>query len=227
MPNDKNVRRHTISVWVDNQPGVLSRVTGLFSGRGFNIESLCVAETMDPETSRITFVSSGDEQIIEQIIKQLRKLINTVKVVDLSELEHVEREMALVRVKAEDKSRAEVLRIADIFRCRVVDVSPNTYTLEITGTHEKLGGAGPAQDARHPGRGALRRPGHPAGQEGLAISHLRCQAISQGERKNGSPACSPQTHPSQPPFNEGEGWGRKVPHGGRGCSAPAPSPKSY
>ncbi len=131
----KHVRRHTISVWVDNTPGVLSRVTGLFSGRGFNIESLCVAETMDEDTSRITIVSSGDEQII----KQLRKLINTVKVVDLSELEHVEREMALVTVKAEDKSRAEVLRIADIFRCRVVDVSPTTYTLEITGTHEKLG----------------------------------------------------------------------------------------
>ncbi len=138
MSPTKNVRRHTIAVWVDNQPGVLSRVTGLFSGRGFNIESLCVAETMDPEVSRITIVSSGDEQIIEQIIKQLRKLINTVKVVDLSELEHVEREMAMVRVKAEDKSRAEVLRIADIFRCRVVDVSPTTYTLELTGTHEKL-----------------------------------------------------------------------------------------
>jgi acetolactate synthase-1/3 small subunit len=117
---------------------VLSRVTGLFSGRGFNIESLCVAETLDPEVSRITLVSTGDEQIIEQIIKQLRKLINTIKVVDLSELDHVEREMALVTVKAEDKSRAEVLRIADIFRCRVVDVSPNSYTLEITGTTEKL-----------------------------------------------------------------------------------------
>ncbi len=130
--------RHTISVWVDNIPGVLSRVTGLFSGRGFNIESLCVAETMDDDISRITIVSSGDEQIIEQIIKQLRKLINTVKVVDLSELEHVEREMAMVRVRAEDKSRAEVLRIADIFRCRVVDVSPTTYTLEITGNHEKI-----------------------------------------------------------------------------------------
>ncbi len=139
MEAAKNVRRHTISVWVDNEPGVLSRVTGLFSGRGFNIESLCVAETMDPAVSRITLVTSGDEQIIEQIIKQLRKLINTVKVVDLSELEHVEREMALVTVKAEEKSRAEVLRIADIFRCRVVDVSPTTYTLEITGTHEKLG----------------------------------------------------------------------------------------
>ncbi|MDP3182402.1 MAG: acetolactate synthase small subunit [Desulfobaccales bacterium] len=130
--------RHTISVWVDNIPGVLSRVTGLFSGRGFNIESLCVAETMDPEVSRITLVSTGDEQITEQIIKQLHKLINVIKVVDLSELDHVEREMALVRVKAEDRSRAEVLRIADIFRCRVVDVSPNTYTLEITGNHEKI-----------------------------------------------------------------------------------------
>jgi acetolactate synthase-1/3 small subunit len=131
--------RHTISVWVDNTPGVLSRVTGLFSGRGFNIESLCVAETMDPQVSRITIVSTGDEQITEQIIKQLHKLINVITVVDLSEKEHVEREMALVTVKAEDKSRAEVLRIADIFRCRVVDVSPHTYTLEITGNHEKIG----------------------------------------------------------------------------------------
>ncbi len=130
--------RHTISVWVENIPGVLSRVTGLFSGRGFNIESLCVAETMDPEVSRITLVSTGDEQITEQIIKQLHKLINVIKVVDLSEMDHVEREMALVRVKAEDKSRAEVLRIADIFRCRVVDVSAATYTLEITGNHEKI-----------------------------------------------------------------------------------------
>lgn len=130
--------RHTISVWVDNIPGVLSRVTGLFSGRGFNIESLCVAETLDPEVSRITLVTSGDEQIIEQIIKQLRKLINAIKVVDLTTLDHVEREMALVKVKAEDRSRAEVLRIADIFRCRVVDVSPTSYTLEVTGNHEKI-----------------------------------------------------------------------------------------
>jgi acetolactate synthase-1/3 small subunit len=131
--------RHTIAVTVDNLPGVLSRVTGLFSGRGFNIESLCVAETMDPAVSRITLVSTGDEQIVEQIIKQLHKLINVITVVDLSEVAHVERDMVLVRVKAEDKSRAEVLRIADIFRCRVVDVSPSTYTLEITGNHEKTG----------------------------------------------------------------------------------------
>ena len=129
--------RHTIAVTVDNLPGVLSRVTGLFSGRGFNIESLCVAETMDPAVSRITIVSTGDEQITEQIIKQLHKLINVITVVDLSEVPHVERDMVLVRVKAEDKSRAEILRIADIFRCRVVDVSPTTYTLEITGNHEK------------------------------------------------------------------------------------------
>src|SRR5208337_3372609 len=105
--------RHTISVWVENLPGVLSRVTGLFSGRGFNIESLCVAETMDPAVSRITIVSTGDEQITEQIIKQLHKLINAIKVVDLSELDHVEREMALVTVKADGDSRAEILRIAD------------------------------------------------------------------------------------------------------------------
>ncbi len=129
--------RHTISVWVDNEPGVLSRVTGLFSGRGFNIESLCVAATIEADVSRITLVSVGNEQIIEQIIKQLRKLINVIKVVDLTTVEHVEREMVLVRVKAEDRSRAEVLRIADIFRCRVVDVSPTSYTLEITGNSEK------------------------------------------------------------------------------------------
>lgn len=131
--------RHTISMWVDNEPGVLSRVAGLFSGRGFNIESLCVAETIDPEVSRITLVTTGNEQIIEQIIKQLRKLINVIKVVDLTRTEHVEREMALVRVKAEDRSRAEVLRIADIFRCRIVDVSPTAYTLEVTGNNEKIG----------------------------------------------------------------------------------------
>jgi len=130
--------RHTISVWVENLPGVLSRVTGLFSGRGFNIESLCVAETMDPEVSRITIVSTGDEAITEQILKQLHKLINVIKVVDFSGLEHVEREMALVTVRAEGDSRAEVLRLAKILHCRVVDASPTTYTLEITGNYAKM-----------------------------------------------------------------------------------------
>ena len=94
---------------------------------------------MDPEVSRITLVTTGNDQIIEQIIKQLNKLINVIKVVDFSELDYVEREMALVKVKADDESRAEVLRIADIFRCQVVDVSPSYYTLEITGNHEKIG----------------------------------------------------------------------------------------
>ncbi|MGO9578394.1 MAG: acetolactate synthase small subunit [Desulfobaccales bacterium] len=130
--------RHTIAVTVDNLPGVLSRVTGLFSGRGFNIESLCVAQTMDPEVSRITIVSTGDEAITEQIVKQLHKLINVIKVVDFSSLEHVEREMALVTVRAEGEHRAEVFRLAEIFRCRLVDVSPTTYTLEITGNHAKM-----------------------------------------------------------------------------------------
>ncbi len=131
--------RHVISVLVDNEPGVLSRISGLFSGRGFNIESLNVAETQEPGTSRMTLVTGGNEQIIEQIIKQLHKLINVITVVDLSTKDHVEREMALVTVKAEGSSRAEVLRLADIFRCRVVDVSPNTYSLEITGNHAKIG----------------------------------------------------------------------------------------
>jgi len=108
--------RHVISVLVENEPGVLVRVSGLFSGRGFNIESLNVAETLDPTISRMTLVTSGNEQIIEQIIKQLNKLVNVVKVVDLTGSDFVDREMILIRVKAEASSRAEVLRILDIFR---------------------------------------------------------------------------------------------------------------
>ncbi len=130
--------RHTLSLLVENQPGVLSRVAGLFSGRGFNIESLCVAETIDPQISRITLVTTGDEQIIEQIKKQLNKLINVIKVVDLSEMDSVEREMALIKVKAEPQNRAEILRIVDIFRGKIVDVSPLYYTIEITGSADKL-----------------------------------------------------------------------------------------
>jgi acetolactate synthase-1/3 small subunit len=130
--------RHVISVLVENEPGVLVRVSGLFSGRGFNIESLNVAETLDPTVSRMTLVTSGNEQIIEQIIKQLNKLVNVVKVVDLTGSDFVDREMILIRVKAEASSRAEVLRILDIFRGRVVDVSPKSYTLEITGDEKKV-----------------------------------------------------------------------------------------
>ncbi len=130
--------KHTLSLLVENQPGVLSRVAGLFSGRGFNIESLCVAETLDPQISRITLVTAGDKQIIEQIKKQLNKLINVIKVIDLSEIESVEREMALIKVKAAPQNRAEILRIMEIFRGKIVDVSPLYYTIEITGDAKKL-----------------------------------------------------------------------------------------
>jgi acetolactate synthase-1/3 small subunit len=130
--------RHTLGVLVENQPGVLSRVAGLFSGRGFNIESLTVAETIDPEISRITLVTSGNEQIMEQIIKQLRKLVNVIKVIDFREVEFVDREMALIKVKAEATTRAEALRIVDIFRGKVVDVSPTSYTIEVTGDEKKI-----------------------------------------------------------------------------------------
>jgi len=130
--------KHTLSVLLQNKPGALSRVTGLFSGRGFNIESLCVAETLDPKISCLTLVTRGDEAIIEQITKQLHKLIDVIKVTDISEGEYVEREMVLIRVKAEAATRAEVLRIIDIFRGKVVDVSPTSYAVEITGSESKV-----------------------------------------------------------------------------------------
>ena len=130
--------RHTISVLLQNKPGVLSRVTGLFSGRGFNIESLSVAPTIEKEISCLTLVTSGDDAIVEQITKQLHKLIDIIKVTDMSEHEYVEREMAIIRVKAEAHTRAEVLRVIDIFRGKVVDVSPKSYAVEITGTASKL-----------------------------------------------------------------------------------------
>ena len=130
--------RHVISVLVDNEPGVLSRISGLFSGRGFNIESLNVAETLDPSISRMTLVTRGNVQIVEQIIKQLNKLVNVIKVLELTGSDYVEREMALIKVTAETTSRAEVLRIVDIFRGKVVDVSPKSFTLEITGDEKKI-----------------------------------------------------------------------------------------
>ncbi len=130
--------KHTLSVLLRNKPGALSRVTGLFSGRGFNIESLCVAETFDPQVSCLTVVTRGEAAIIEQITKQLHKLIDVIKISDVSEGEFVEREMVLIRVKAEASTRAEVLRIIDIFRGKVVDVSPNSYAVEITGPESKI-----------------------------------------------------------------------------------------
>jgi acetolactate synthase I/III small subunit len=130
--------KHTISVLVENEFGVLSRVSGLFSGRGFNIESLSVAPTLDPSISRMTIVTSGDDQILEQITKQLNKLIDTIKVIDFTGQDFVEREMALIKVSAEEGTRAEVLRIADIFRGKVVDVTPRSYTIEVTGAPTKI-----------------------------------------------------------------------------------------
>ena len=131
-------KRHILTLLVDNEPGVLSRVVGLFSGRGFNIESLCVAPTMDAAVSRITVTTKANPPLIEQIEKQLNKLINVIKVRDLSIEEAVKREMALIRVKANAQTRAEVLRIVDIFRCKVVDVGADQYTLEVTGDQGKI-----------------------------------------------------------------------------------------
>ena len=132
--------RHTISIFVDNESGVLSRIAGLFSARGFNIESLNVAPTEDPETSRITLVTSGDDFIIQQIIKRFNNMVNVIRVTDLSDANRVEREMALIKIKTTEKSRAEILRIVDIFRAKVVDTSLKSYTIEITGDIEKVGG---------------------------------------------------------------------------------------
>ncbi len=130
--------RHTISVLVENEFGVLSRISGLFSGRGFNIESLCVAETLDPTISTMTIVTTGDDAIIEQILKQLNKLINVIKVIDFRDTDYVSREMVLVKVNADEKTREEILRMVEIFRGKIIDVSPKTYTIMITGDEEKL-----------------------------------------------------------------------------------------
>jgi acetolactate synthase-1/3 small subunit len=130
--------KHTISVLVENEFGVLSRVAGLFSGRGFNIESLTVAPTVDPSISRMTIVTTGDDQILEQITKQLNKLIDTIKVIDFTGSDFVERELVLIKVTAEEATRAEVLRIVDIFRGKVVDVTPRSYTVELTGAPAKI-----------------------------------------------------------------------------------------
>lgn len=130
--------RHTISVLVENEFGVLSRVAGLFSGRGFNIESLTVAETLDPTVSRMTLVTRGDDRVVEQIEKQLNKLICVIEVTDFGDSPHVEREMALIKVTADEKTRAEVMNIVDIFRGKVIDVGPASFIVEATGSEEKI-----------------------------------------------------------------------------------------
>ena len=130
--------RHIISILLENEAGALSRVAGLFSARGFNIESLTVAPTEDASLSRMTLVTSGSEDVIEQIMKQLNKLIDTVKLVDLSEGPHIERELMLIKVRAEKSARDEMKRVADIFRAHIIDVTESSYVIELTGNGAKL-----------------------------------------------------------------------------------------
>ncbi len=130
--------KHTISVLVENHFGVLAHVAGLFSARGFNIDSLAVGETEDPTVSRITIMAHGDDRVIEQIIKQLNKLIDVIKVQDLSEEENIARELVLVKVHASAKIRSDILQIVNTFRAKVVDVSPDSLTVEVTGSEEKI-----------------------------------------------------------------------------------------
>ena len=130
--------RHIISILIENESGALSRVAGLFSARGYNIESLTVAPTEDPSLSRMTLVTRGSEDIIEQITKQLNKLIDVVKLIDLAESNHIERELLLIKVKTSPEMREEIRSLSDIFRGKIIDVTPNTYIIEMTGPSEKL-----------------------------------------------------------------------------------------
>ena len=133
-----DIRKHTISALVENKPGVLARISGLFSRRGFNIESLAVGATQDPVLSRMTIVVEGDDRTIEQVTKQLNKLIDVVKVSDLTTLETVDRELTLLKVSVEPAQRLEVMQLAETFRGKVVDVADRSLIIEITGTQEKI-----------------------------------------------------------------------------------------
>jgi acetolactate synthase-1/3 small subunit len=130
--------RHIISMLVENESGALSRIAGLFSARGYNIESLTVAPTDEPSLSRMTLVTNGNEDIVEQIKKQLNKLIDVVKLQDLAEGEHIEREMMLIKLKAAGANREELMRLADIFRAKIIDVTDVSYVVELTGASKKL-----------------------------------------------------------------------------------------
>ena len=130
--------RHIISLLMENESGALSRVSGLFSARGYNIESLTVAPTEDPTLSRMTIVTNGSDAVIEQIVKQLNKLLDVVRVLDLNDGKYIERELMLVKVKASNQYQDEMKRISDIFRGRIIDVSDNTFTIEVTGSSSKL-----------------------------------------------------------------------------------------
>ncbi len=130
--------RHTISVLVENKFGVLTRIAGLFSGRGFNIDTLNVAPTQDASQSRMTIVTRGDDATLEQIVKQLNKLVNVIQVQDFREKECIDRELALVKVKVDSKTRSEAMQITDIFRAKIVDVQPDSLTIEVTGDEGKV-----------------------------------------------------------------------------------------
>ena len=130
--------RHILSILIENEAGALSRVAGLFSARGYNIESLTVAATEDPSLSRMTIVTTGSEEVIEQITKQVNKLVDIVKIIDLSESAHIERELMLIKVRATDKDREEMKRMCEIFRGRIIDVTESTYIIELTGAVSKL-----------------------------------------------------------------------------------------
>ena len=132
------IMRHTISVLVQNKFGVLTRVAGLFSGRGFNIDSLNVAPTHDPSMSRMTIITRGDDATLDQIVKQLNKLVDSLEVQDFRDGEYIDRELVLVRVGVDSQSRAEVMQITDIFRAKIVDVQPSSVTIEITGSESKV-----------------------------------------------------------------------------------------
>ncbi len=131
-------QKSILSILVENKPGSLARIIGLFSGRGYNIDSLCVAETTEPGLSRVTMMTTADKMILDQIKKQLRKLINIVNVIDYTEQNFVSRELALIKVSASEGVRAELLRIVDIFRCKIVDSGPDHYTIQVSADENKL-----------------------------------------------------------------------------------------
>ncbi|TEB07985.1 putative acetolactate synthase small subunit [Pelotomaculum schinkii] len=130
--------RHTLAVTVENNPGVLTRVAGLFSRRGFNIDSLAVGRTENPRISRMTIIVEGDDQVVEQVAKQLHKLVDVIKISDITRSPYVDRELVLIKVNAEPASRAEIMQLVDIFRARIVDVGPKTLTVEVTGDEGKI-----------------------------------------------------------------------------------------
>ena len=132
-------KKHTISALVENHFGVLCRISGLFSSRGFNIDSLSVGETEDPTISRMTIVVRGDDRVLEQVVKQLNRLIDVIRVIDITQGAFVERELALIKMKADTSTRSEIIQIAEIFRTNIVDVCPSSMTIEVTGSENKVG----------------------------------------------------------------------------------------